>query len=143
MIALHSGRRVLAIGCLLFLAALTSGPVLAMTVQNARDVPFVVAFGPTNVQSYPFTGTMKLNFNNGIVSGTYLDNSIKPGSPLAGNHWLQISGGYDNGHIRLRVGNNFEFNGNINGPEIDGRASARGRFYDFEARQGTLPGSKS
>ncbi len=101
-----------------------------------RDVPYVVAFRPINSMSVPFTGTMLLTFDNGIISGTYTDDSVKPGGPLANRRNVRVTGGSTESGIHLNIGNVVAFQGTLYGETMAGSALIRGRIYEFEAQQG-------
>ena len=124
----------------LLLAAITvlalAGPADAVSTKGiARNVHYVVAFRPFNSMAIPFTGTMILTFNDGIVSGTYTDDSIKPGGPLANRRNVSVNGGVNGEAIHLTIGT-LSFNGRLYGETIAGSAIERGRLYEFEAQQG-------
>jgi len=102
----------------------------------ARNVPYVAAFAPLNSKAHPFSATMQLNYNKGIVSGTYTDTSSKPGSPLANRRNVALTGGLgDNGVLHFAVGT-LSFRGTLQGVWIKGTATSHGRNYTFEAKQG-------
>jgi hypothetical protein len=82
---------------------------------------------------------MHLNFNNGIVSGTYTDLSVRPGSPFANAHNISVSGGVSGGHVTLII-RQVTFKGTMHGEKMSGSATIRGSIYTFSAQQGT-PGS--
>ena len=94
-------RRLL--GTLLSLALLaafpTSGRAVTTQVPNARNVAYVIGFHPLHSSTQPYLGQMHLNFADGIISGTYTDISIKPGSPFANAHNLSVSGGASSDHV--------------------------------------------
>ncbi len=110
--------------------------------ENAivRNVPYVIAFKPMYSGTVPFTGVMKLTFNNGIVSGTYTDDSIKPGGPFANRRNVYVSGGISGQRIDFTIGP-IGFHGIFYGNTIAGSAIIRGRIYEFEAQRG-MPGHK-
>lgn len=127
---MKTAARVLALAAVLSAMALTSQSV-------ARNVPYVAAFAPLNSMAQPYSGNMKLNFNNGTISGWYDDTSIKPGGPLSNRRNVEISGGVDGkGYITLLIGP-MSVHGTLEGQWISGTASFNGRKYTFRARQGS------
>lgn len=106
---------------------------------NARSVPYVIGFHPLNSSAHPYVGQMHLNFNGGIISGTYTDMSTKPGSPFANAHNIPVSGGVSGSHVTLHI-RQVTFRGTVNGDKMSGSATIRGSIYTFAAQQGT-PGS--
>jgi hypothetical protein len=131
------------LGIVLTLALLFAFPpsVLAVTgqVPNARNVAYVIGFQPLHSSTQPYLGQMHLNFANGIISGTYTDLSIKPGSPFANAHNLSVSGGVSTDHVTLII-RNITFKGTMNAQKMSGSATIRGSIYQFEAHPGS-PGS--
>jgi hypothetical protein len=114
--------------------------VRAVTVQTvARNVPYLIAFHPLNSSAHPYVGQMHLNFNQGVVSGTYTDISTKPGSPFANAHNLPVAGGVSGSNITLHI-RQVTFRGTTSGEKMSGSATIRGIIYTFAAQQGT-PGS--
>lgn len=112
----------------------------AVAIQGVvHNVPYVIAFRPLNTQQHPFLGQMHLNFNNGIISGTYTDMSVRPGSPFANAKNIPVSGGVSNSHLTLII-RQVTFRGTMNGEAMSGSATIRGTINEFKARQGT-PGS--
>ncbi len=105
----------------------------------AHNVPYVIGFHPMNSSQHPYLGQMHLNFNNGIISGTYTDISIKPGSPFANAQNLAVSGGLSGSHVTLNI-RQVTFRGTVSGEKMSGSATIRGTIYVFEAQQGS-PGS--
>jgi hypothetical protein len=105
----------------------------------AHNVPYVIGFHPLNSSQHPYLGQMHLNFNNGIISGTYTDISIKPGSPFANAQNLAVSGGLSGSHVTLNI-RQVTFRGTVSGEKMSGSATIRGTIYVFEAQQGS-PGS--
>ncbi|HEX8805962.1 MAG TPA: hypothetical protein VF741_03390 [Candidatus Aquilonibacter sp.] len=110
---------------------------LALNSQSvARNIPFVAAFSPLNSMAYPFSGEMQLNFNRGIISGTYSDTSIRPGGPLRNRRNVAITGGMDDqGNIHLSIGP-MRVRGTLDGQWISGTATVDRRMFTFRARQG-------
>jgi hypothetical protein len=111
----------------------------AVTTQNARSVPYVIGFHPMHSSQTPYLGQLHLTFNNGVVSGTYTDLSIRPGSPFANAQNLPVSGNVSESHVTLII-RQVTFRGTMSGNKMSGSATIRGSIYTFEARQGT-PGS--
>ena len=87
----------------------------------------------------PYLGQLHLTFNNGVVSGTYTDLSIRPGSPFANAQNLPVSGNVSESHVTLII-RQVTFRGTMSGNKMSGSATIRGSIYTFEAQQGT-PGS--
>jgi hypothetical protein len=124
----------------LFASLVLPAHVLAVAVAGvAHNVPYVIGFHPLNSSQHPYLGQMHLNFNNGIISGTYTDLSIKPGSPFANAHNIPVTGGVSNSHLTLHI-KQVTFRGTLNDTKMSGSATIRGTIYVFEAQQGT-PGS--
>jgi hypothetical protein len=111
----------------------------AVTTQNARSVPYVIGFHPMHSSQTPYLGQLHLTFNNGVVSGTYTDLSIRPGSPFANAQNLPVSGNVSESHVTLII-RQVTFRGTMSGNKMSGSATIRGSIYTFEAQQGT-PGS--
>ncbi|MBV9057247.1 MAG: hypothetical protein JO078_04885 [Candidatus Eremiobacteraeota bacterium] len=89
-------------------------------------------FGPSRV---PFSGKLKLHVNNGIVSGTYVSESVRP-DPLYGRT-LSVNGGISQGHVTLDIAasGGFTVRGTLEGDgTIRGTATIRGGFYTFVAK---------
>jgi hypothetical protein len=82
---------------------------------------------------------MHLNFNEGIISGTYTDISTRPGSPFANAHNVPVSGGLSKGNVTLVI-RQVTFRGTMDGEKMNGSATIRRTVYTFAAQQGT-PGS--
>jgi hypothetical protein len=105
------------------------------------EATYVAAYQPTfGRQGYPHSGTMKLKFNNGIITGTYTSDSIRP-DPLYGRP-IAISGNVSQGNITLilQAPGGFTVRGTIaeNG-EISGTATIKGSFYTFMAKVKSSP----
>lgn len=101
-----------------------------------RNVHYVAAFQPLFNARIPFSGEFVLNYNHGIISGTYNDMSIQPAAPFANRTNVSVVGGVDGDNIHLTIGGTFTFNGKIEGDTISGSAYYRGTLYQFLARQG-------
>jgi len=116
------------------------GTVRAVAVNGVvKNVPYVIGFHPLHSSQTPYLGQMHLNFNNGIISGTYTDISIRPGSPFANAHNIAVSGGLSGSQVSLHI-RRVTFRGTLTGEKMNGSATIGGSIYTFEARQGT-PGS--
>jgi hypothetical protein len=111
---------------------------LAINAQSVeRNVPFVAGFTPLNSNQHPFSGNMTLNFNRGIITGSYTDTSSRPGGPLNNRRNVAITGGVDGeGHIHLQIGP-MAVRGTLSGQFISGTATVSGRRFTFRARQGS------
>jgi len=106
-------------------------------------VPYVAAFAPLNSNTHPFSGAMRLNYSEGVISGTYTDTSVKPGGPLANRINAPVTGGLSaNNYLHFSIGA-LSFRGTLNGEWIKGTATYHGRNYTFEARQGVPGGGSS
>ncbi len=129
-------RAVLAAG--LIVAPFTAVPPAAAitTTGVAKNIHYVVAFQPLYGGNIPFSGTMILNFNNGIISGTYTDMSIQPYAPFQNRINVPVAGGVSGDNIHLQIGGTLTFNGKIEGDTISGSAFYHGRIYQFLAKQG-------
>ena len=126
----------------MLLYALTLQSALA-AVEHGRvwQATYVAAYQPTfGRQGVPYSGTLKLKFNNGIVSGTYLSESVRP-DPLYGRT-IKVSGGVSQGQITLdfKASGGFTVRGTLaeNG-EISGTATINGHFYSFLAKVKSSP----
>jgi len=114
--------------------------VRAVTAHNnARNVPYVIGFHPLHSSQTPYLGQMHLNFNGGVISGTYTDISIRPGSPFANGTNITVSGGVSNENVTLII-RQVTFRGTMHGDKMSGSATIRGGIYTFAAQKGT-PGS--
>lgn len=127
--------RVVALGAALI--ALQSLPGRTAVMHgHVWQATYVAAYQPTfGRQGVPHAGTMKLKFNNGIVTGTYVSESVRP-DPLYGRP-IAISGNVSAGNITLilQAPGGFTVRGTIaeNG-EISGTATIKGSFYTFMAK---------
>jgi len=106
---------------------------------NAKNVPYVIGFHPLHSSQTPYLGQMHLNFNHGIISGTYTDISVRPGSPFANATNIAVSGGLSGSQVTLNI-RQITFRGTLSGEKMSGSATIRGTIYTFAAQQGT-PGS--
>lgn len=133
-------RRLFQLGLTAALALGFQANAGAVSIQGvARHVPYVIAFHPFNTMQHPFVGQMSLDFNHGIVSGTYTDISVRPGSPFANAHNITVSGGVSGSHVSLII-RQVTFRGTLSGERMSGSGTIRGTVYTFEAHQGS-PGS--
>ena len=102
---------------------------------------YVAAYQPTfGTTRVPNSGIMQLNFNHGIISGTYESTSVRP-DPLSGRRIL-VSGNTSGGHITLilQAAGGFTVRGTIAGDgEISGTATINGNFNSFLARVKSSP----
>lgn len=117
-------------------------PAIAVVVHGrVWQATYIAAYQPTfGAQRVPNSGTMKLNFNNGIISGTYVSESVRP-DPLYGRT-IGVSGNVSEGQITLifQTGGGFTVRGSLAGDgEISGTATINGSFYDFLARVKSSP----
>jgi hypothetical protein len=123
-------------------AAMAVRPALAVVVHGAEwSATYVAAYQPTfGHQGVPYSGTMKLKFNHGIISGTYVADSVRP-DPLYGKT-IPVSGGVQHGQVMLNFGSfaGFSVKGTLAGDgEISGTATIKGKFYNFLARVKSSP----
>jgi hypothetical protein len=102
---------------------------------------YVAAYRSTfGTQGQPFTGTLRLSFDHGIVNGTYVSNSVRP-DPLFGRT-INVNGGVSHGQITLNFGasGGFVVRGTLaEDGEISGTATIRGRFFSFLAKIKSVP----
>lgn len=130
--------RAAAFALLLAGPALPALAVVSMLIHTpVWSATYVAAYQPTfGSPNVPFHGTMKLNFNHGIVSGTYVAESVRP-DPLFGRT-VAVNGGVSHGQINLifqGVSGGFTVRGTLAADgEIAGTATVRGRFYSFLAK---------
>ena len=133
-------RRFFYIGLAIAITLFAPLQVRAVTVQTvAQNVPYVIGFHPLNSSAHPYVGQMHLNFNKGVISGTYTDISNKPGSPFANARNIPVTGGVSGEHVSLII-RNVTFRGTTSGEKMSGSGTIRGTVYTFAAQQGT-PGS--
>jgi hypothetical protein len=131
------------------LVAALGTPTMLGVVQNAPQHPavwsatYVAAYQPQfgNPGAVPYSGIMKLDFKNGIISGTYESESVRP-DPLSGRI-VNVTGtiGTDN-HVSLRfTASTFTLsNGTIDAHgTIRGTADYQGRLYNFMAKIKSMP----
>jgi hypothetical protein len=105
------------------------------------EATYLAAYQPTfGPQKAPYAGTMKLKFNNGIVSGTYVSESIRP-DPLYGKT-VAVTGNVSEGQITLtfQTFGGFTVRGTLaSDGEISGTATIKGSFYSFLAKVKSSP----
>jgi hypothetical protein len=124
------------------LLTLTARPALAV-VEHGRvwQATYVAAYQPTfGRQGVPRSGILKLKFDHGIVSGTYVSESVRP-DPLYGRT-IPVSGGVSQGQITLnfQAPGGFTVRGTLAGNgEISGTAMIGGQFYSFLAKVKSSP----
>lgn len=116
-----------------------AGAVAINGTATAQNVPYVMGFQPLHSSQTPYLGQLHLNFNKGIISGTYTDISVRPGSPFANARNLPVSGGLSGSQVSLHI-RQITFRGTLTGEKMSGSATIRGSIYTFHAQQGT-PGS--
>jgi hypothetical protein len=132
-------------GASVMLLALLSAPALpALAVVlhgHVWEATYVAAyqpqFGPAKV---PYSGILKLKFNNGIISGTYESTSVRT-DPLYGRT-IAVSGNVSEGQILLNFSafGGFTMRGTLaSDGEISGTATIRGQFYNFLAKVKSSP----
>jgi hypothetical protein len=126
------------------LAFCSVAPVLAFSVHGARwQATYVAAYRPaigTRSNNVPFSGTMKLTVDHGIVKGTYIGESVRP-DPLYGRI-VSITGGVEHGRIMLNFSafGGFTVHGTLaQDGEISGTAVIRGSLYNFLAKVKSSP----
>jgi len=135
-------RRLFYIGFAIVMTLAVPLHVRAVTVQSVvNNVPYVIGFHPLNSSAHPYVGQMHLNFNKGVISGTYTDISNRPGSPFANARNVPVAGGLSGEHVTLHI-RQVTFRGTMSsdGNKISGSATIRGSIYTFAAQRGT-PGS--
>jgi hypothetical protein len=124
------------------LAVVQTLPVRAAVMRgHVWQATYVAAYQPTfGAQRVPHAGTMKLKFDNGIVTGTYVSESVRP-DPLYGRT-IAVSGNASDGQITLilQTPGGFTVRGTIaNDGEISGTATIKGSFYSFLAKVKSSP----
>jgi hypothetical protein len=124
------------------LIVIGSPPATAAVMHGAVwEATYVAAYQPTfGTKGVPYHGIMKLKFNHGIISGTYVSESVRP-DPLYGRT-IAVSGNVSRGDIYLvmQAPGGFTIRGTIaeNG-EISGTATVRGTFYSYMAKVKSSP----
>lgn len=131
---------VFALGMLVWAAS--GAPARAVATHGkVWRATYVAAFTPTfGRERIPYSGTLRLKFDNGSVSGTYTGESIRV-DPLYGRTVL-VSGGTESGHIMLNFGSpgGFRVNARISEDgSISGTTTIHRRFYNFVAHIKSTP----
>jgi hypothetical protein len=126
----------------LLLAMLAALPAAAFRVHGLKwSATYAAAYSPVfGPQGIPFSGTMKLTVDRGIITGTYTGESVRP-DPFY-RRVVPITGGVEHGHIMLNFGayGGFTVRGTLaEDGEISGSATIRGRLYRFLARVKSSP----
>jgi len=124
------------------LAVLRPMPAFAVVAHGrVWEATYVAAYQPTfGAARVPYSGTMKLKFNNGIISGNYVSESTRP-DPLYGRT-IAVSGNVSHGQITLilQAPGGFTVRGTLAGNgEISGTATVKGSFYNFLAKVKSSP----
>jgi hypothetical protein len=133
-------RSLALIGATLCVVTIRPAPA---AVERGRvwQATYVAAYQPTfGNQGVPYSGSLKLTFNDGIVSGTYASDSVRP-DPLRGRI-IAVSGGVSEGHITLnfQAAGGFTVRGTLAADgEISGTATIKGQFYNFLAKVKSSP----
>ncbi|HEY6326235.1 MAG TPA: hypothetical protein VIW73_06965 [Candidatus Cybelea sp.] len=127
---------------LVALIAVQALPAKAVVVHGrVWQATYVAAYQPTfGASRVPYAGTMKLKFDHGIISGTYVSESTRP-DPLYGRT-IAVSGGVSEGHVTLtlQAPGGFTVRGTLSADgEISGTATIRGSFYNFLAKVKSSP----
>jgi hypothetical protein len=117
-------------------------PAVAVVMHgHVWQATYVAAYQPTfGAQRVPNSGTLKLKFDHGIVSGTYVSESVRP-DPLYGRI-VAVSCNVSEGQVTLifQASGGFTARGTIAGDgEISGTATIRGSFYSFLAKVKSSP----
>ncbi len=112
-------------------------PALAVVVRGrVWQATYIAAYQPTfGASRVPYAAKIKLHVNNGVISGTYVSESVRP-DPLYGRI-LSVSGGVSEGNVTLYVAapGGFTVRGTLGGNgTIVGTATVRGNFYTFVAK---------
>jgi hypothetical protein len=134
--------RTAALALLLAVPALPVFAASSMLIHTqVWSATYVAAYTPTfGPNRLPFTGTLKLNFNHGIISGSYVANSVRP-DPLHGRTVL-VSGGVSHGQIHLifQAPANFTVRGTLaEDAQISGSATINRQIFSFLAKVKSVP----
>ena len=127
---------------LLVLAAFLVLPARAAVMQgHTWSATYVAAFTPSfGASRVPYSGTMNLKVSQGIVSGTYVSDSVRP-DPLRGRR-VALSGNISGDRITLIFQSpaNFTMRGTIAGDgKISGSGTIRGSSYNMLAKVKSSP----
>src|SRR5262249_7870578 len=78
-----------------------ASPARAVVLRgHVWEATYIAAYEPTfGAARVPYAGIMKLKFNHGIISGTYVSESVRP-DPLYGRT-IAVSGNVSGGQILL------------------------------------------
>jgi len=119
-----------------------ASPARAVVLRgHVWEATYIAAYEPTfGAARVPYAGIMKLKFNHGIISGTYVSESVRP-DPLYGRT-IAVSGNVSGGQILLNFSafGGFSIRGTLaDDGEISGTATFRGQFYTFLARVKSSP----
>ncbi|MGC1381217.1 MAG: hypothetical protein WA814_09395 [Candidatus Baltobacteraceae bacterium] len=130
------------IAAVVFLLLVQALPALAITVHApVWSATYVAAMQPTfGTQGVPLSGIMKLNFNHGIVSGTYDSTSVRP-DPMRGRI-VNVSGNVSKGQIMLifHGPGTFTVRGTLDeDATISGTTTIGGTFHSFLAKVKSSP----
>ena len=115
-------------------ALVAPASALAVTTTAPQEVTLQAAMRPHNSQSIPSSGILKIKITpDGIVSGTYVSNSIRP-DPSNGKI-IPVTGGMTgkNIHLSFGTGGNLRMTGTFQNGHIVGTAYNKGKIFDFEA----------
>ena len=128
--------------CAIVCALLGVQPAQAVVMHGrVWEATYVAAYQPTfGAAKVPYSGIMKLKFNHGIVSGTYVSESVRP-DPLYGRT-IPVSGNVSEGQITLIFSTfgGFTVRGTLSADgEISGTATIKGSFYSFLAKVKSSP----
>ncbi len=122
-------------------AVALAGALGVVSHGRVWQATYVAAYQPTfGAARVPNSGTLKLKFDRGIVSGTYVAESVRP-DPLYGRT-IAVSGNVSEGHITLvfQAPGGFTVRGTLAGDgEISGTATIKGSFYSFLAKVKSSP----
>lgn len=127
---------------LLAAIVLSVSPARAVVMQgHTWAATYVAAFTPSfGASRVPYSGTMTLKYNQGILSGTYVSDSVRP-DPLRGRR-VPLSGNVSQGRITLIFQSpaNFTMRGTIaSDGKISGSGSIRGSSYNMLAKVKSSP----
>ncbi len=115
-------------------ALLTPSNALAVTSTAPQNLTLQAAMRARNSQSVPYSGILKIKIApDGIISGTYVSNSIRP-DPSNGKI-ISVTGGLTGTNIHLSFGmsGNVRVTGTFQNGHIVGTAYSKGKIFDFEA----------
>jgi hypothetical protein len=134
--------RTAALALLLASSALPAPAVVTTLVhRQVWSATYVAAYqSQFGARGVPFTGTLKLNFNHGVINGTYVAHSVRP-DPLVGRTTL-VTGTLSHGQIRLtfQAPGGFTVRGTLaEDAHISGTATVRGSFFSFLAKVKSVP----